>query len=877
MPPRDPALPSEVTATEPRLRLRLLGAVELRNASGTELVAVVRQPKRLALLAFLALRPGGRWVRRDELLATFWPDLDARHARASLRRALYFLRQELGEGIVAGRGSEELGVLPAALWCDVTVFQEALARREWERALELYRGDLLQGIFIAGADEADRWLERERGALRTAAGDAAGVLARAAGGWEAVEWSRRALALSPCEDASVQRLMQQLAGLGDRAGALRSYQEFARRLKTDLDLDPDAATEELATKIRAMETVPHPLAAVTESGVKAVPHLVLVGPIHFRGTDRYAYLGPALTELLASTIHGAGPYHTVDPSIVTAHLAGSGVPAAAAHRFRASHQVTGTIIEVAGRFRAAITLTDAAGLNTRIEEDAEAEAGLFELADRLSRRILSALGVSDRLPVNSTGIRMTNSLRAIRSWMTAEYAFRQGKARDAVSALRDVVREDPEFALAHYRLGCAMASAGMLPDALRAMDQAAARQERLSDHDRRLVAAHRAWLAGDLAEADLQADTLVLGYPESLQGWFLVGDIRFHGNPDRGRSVIESRSAFERVLELDPEHTGALLHLVRLDALEHSPAQACLRIARLLKLRPNADHAVALQALYAFLLDDVDGQAAVLSALGQASGQAMVEAFVEVSVTARNLAGAERLGRAMLRNARSDHFRALCHVAVAHVLLAAGRIDDAFAELETLPALRAGWAVGARALLRTLPFVTTPREALERDREILVHAVAPEPPTTLPSLLEIHDALSAHLRQFLLGLLSARLGDEPAVLQAIEQLSELAVPEGAGRLLEYMDRTLRAEVLRARGKPREALDALGPARQSLWHQAAMFSPVFAGVHQRALRAMLLADLGRTAEAEGWWKSMAERSPFELVVMTRGPLTSTRML
>jgi serine/threonine-protein kinase len=200
--------------------LRLLGAVELRHAGGTELVAVIRQPKRLALLAFLALRPGSRWVRRDELLATFWPDLDTEHARASLRRALYFLRQELGEGIVAGRGSEELGVSPGALWCDVTEFQEAIAAREWERALALYRGDLLQGIFIAGADRrTDGW--NANGAPAYRRGEAAGVLARAAGGWEAVEWSGGPLALSPCEDASVQRLMQQLANLGDRAGALR--------------------------------------------------------------------------------------------------------------------------------------------------------------------------------------------------------------------------------------------------------------------------------------------------------------------------------------------------------------------------------------------------------------------------------------------------------------------------------------------------------------------------------------------------------------------------------------------------------------------------------------------------------------------------------
>ena len=70
------------------LRLTLLGPLDLRGEDGNELRAVLRQPKRLALLACLALTANGAYRRRDALLGLFWPDLDQEHAqigRASCR------------------------------------------------------------------------------------------------------------------------------------------------------------------------------------------------------------------------------------------------------------------------------------------------------------------------------------------------------------------------------------------------------------------------------------------------------------------------------------------------------------------------------------------------------------------------------------------------------------------------------------------------------------------------------------------------------------------------------------------------------------------------------------------------------------------------
>ena len=67
------------------LELRTLGVADLRTRNGVELTAVEQQPKRFALLAYLAIAAPARFVRRDTLLGLFWPELDAEHARAPRR------------------------------------------------------------------------------------------------------------------------------------------------------------------------------------------------------------------------------------------------------------------------------------------------------------------------------------------------------------------------------------------------------------------------------------------------------------------------------------------------------------------------------------------------------------------------------------------------------------------------------------------------------------------------------------------------------------------------------------------------------------------------------------------------------------------------
>lgn len=237
------------------LRFRMLGAVDLRDSRGAELRSVLAQPKRLALLTYLAEAPPRSFHSRDTLLGLFWPELDEARARAALSQALYYLRRSLGEGIITNRGQGEIGVDPDRLWCDAVAFERALEEGDAGRALELYRGDFLPGFFLSDAVEWERWLARERARLRRRAAEAAWTLAEEAFSdarpAEAGRWGRRAVALAGLDETYLRRLIALLDRLGDRAGAVRVYEEFASGLRRDHGFDVSPETREMVERVRA--------------------------------------------------------------------------------------------------------------------------------------------------------------------------------------------------------------------------------------------------------------------------------------------------------------------------------------------------------------------------------------------------------------------------------------------------------------------------------------------------------------------------------------------------------------------------------------------------------------------------------------------------
>lgn len=239
--------------------VKAFGGFEVRDEAHGPVAALLAQPKRSALLAYLVIAHAGGFCRRDTLLALFWPDQDEEGARRALSQALTFLRRHLNNVLVT-RGPDELGVDPARVRSDVHDFEQALAQRDWEGALARYGGPFLEGLHVAGAAPFVDWVDRERERLREAASAAAWKHADsliAAGRLvDAERTAQRALTLVPTDESPVRAFIEALAAAGERAAALRFYEKFKGLLARELDVEPARETRAVAETVRDARFAP---------------------------------------------------------------------------------------------------------------------------------------------------------------------------------------------------------------------------------------------------------------------------------------------------------------------------------------------------------------------------------------------------------------------------------------------------------------------------------------------------------------------------------------------------------------------------------------------------------------------------------------------
>jgi DNA-binding SARP family transcriptional activator len=91
------------------IRLQTLESIDLR-AEFSGRTAILAQPKRLALLIYLATARPADFQSRDRLLALLWPERDPSNARTGLMQSLHQLRLPFGEEVILTRGEREVGL-----------------------------------------------------------------------------------------------------------------------------------------------------------------------------------------------------------------------------------------------------------------------------------------------------------------------------------------------------------------------------------------------------------------------------------------------------------------------------------------------------------------------------------------------------------------------------------------------------------------------------------------------------------------------------------------------------------------------------------------------------------------------------------------------
>ncbi len=610
------------------------------------------------------------------------------------------------------------------------------------------------------------------------------------------------------------------------------------------------------------------LPAETASSTAAIAVL----PFAYQGAEEFGYLGEGIVDLLSTKLDGAGELRSVDPravlSFVSREQMSSLDPVSGrrvAESFAAGRFVLGSIVEAGGRLTIRASLYDhSAGAVGEANAEGRAEE-VFEVVDELAAQLLAKFGTGPAARERRIAAVSTSSLPALKAYLEGERADRLGQYQSAVGALQRAVSIDTAYALAYYRLSVVAEYSTLAELAQQAAEKAFHHAGRLSDRDRRMLEAFRAWRRGAHREAERLYRSLVGSYPDEVEAWFELGETLFHSNPFHGYSFTDAWGPFGRVLHFDPDNTAAMYHMARIAAFEGRFAAMDSLILRHNQLNPGGDRELEMLALQAFAKRDASAADVVVARLRQASDVTLAFAVWDVATWTDNVDGALRLLGLMVDASRSLEVRTAGHAWRAHAHLARGHWDAAQHELDELAALNPAEALEYRALLNAHPVLSVdPAELSElRDRLQALDANA-IPASGNPSVFfNAHDDLHPVIREYLLGALSARLGDYDRAEAHAAALERLGGPSYSGTTAPDLATGIRALALRERGRSAEALATLDGIGREVWYNVALASPFYAQTLERLLRAELLFELARDDEAARWYANVCQVGPYEV--------------
>jgi len=865
MRPRDQPILHPPSTGRNVLRLRTLGSVSL-EADDRPLTGRASQRRRLALLSLLAVaRDCG--LTRDKVIALLWPERDTQTARHALSQMLYAIHRELGQDPILA-GVDDLRLNPAVITSDVAEFEEAVAAGQREVAARLYAGPFLDGFFISDALEFEERVARERQRLESTYASILATLAEEAASSGrrsgAVEWWRKRAVLEPLNSRLALRLMNALADVGDRAGAIQHARVHTTLLKQELDAGPDAEVTKLAERLRAeraapaVATPPAPIVVAT-SVTPAAPRryelrqLVIVGGLLTvlvagvvtvvrtreaapRGSRPVVLgaivstdptLGLAVREALRAELESSGgvrvlsetrvretlvlmrlpPDTAVDAPLALEIAQRRGVPWAIV----GSATPLGTGAQLVAQLVDASTGEPIATLTERPAGTEDVVASVSRLAAALSDRAGDA-----RVPASAEPLPpvTTASLAALRNYSRARDALLHLDRDAAIALLESALAFDSTFALAHYLVGDVLWYVDQYSHSVLHLTKAFALSDRLPPRERLVVHARYEQLVRDRPDSALAYwRQLLASYPDE---------------PLAYEGLAWTYMALRRPADLAALAESALLR---------NPVSPDL-----------------VRFGYQALIDVGD----TLGALRLARDARAIAPTAELSV---RLILLERSGlwsdalRVLDSSSRANTSQPRLQGSLARqlYLLALGRLEEARREMEVI--VQGHWMQGPhRAVLMQAQAEIGWRMPTARTKPLVQRGLA------LIESADIYPPALARLTELLVTA-AARIGDTTTILAS----RRMILGRDAGRQLHSYTvalETVDACAAFARGDMRMAAVALARSRPATFH-GRMDAPLEmleaearAALGQRATADSLYRDVAATASV---WQPLARRA------------------
>ena len=252
---------------------------------------------------------------------------------------------------------------------------------------------------------------------------------------------------------------------------------------------------------------------------------------------------------------------------------------------------------------------------------------------------------------------------------------------------------------------------------------------------------------------------------------------------------------------------------------------------RLLRLDPIPWLAGNARGRRAIMMGDTAGEARFVAELREQPDQSAKMSAGLVAYTIGDLLAGRRLWRLIAEPHRSRGFRMTAHLTLAKFELTNGGWGAASTELAALGALDAGAALEHHAFFALTRFLKPARSELTGLRDSLRRWDPSSTREEGDGLIEVHRSAHPYFRLYLLGMLSARLGEPEAALGYAAELRSAGVAAVLGDLVPEVQQTVderadlvaagfagdqgqfvRAEVAWKGGRREEALALLDQAR-----------------------------------------------------------------
>lgn len=454
------------------MRIRILGGLEPKSPTGEPLRLPTR--KTSLLLAALVLA-GEKGTRRQALSDAFWADRGEAQARSSLRQALAAIRrafpQDEVEGIRIEGDLETLHLVASPDEIDVWRFDRLIQSPEpadLAGAGDLYQGDVLAGIALP--EPLDQWFAPHQRAYRRKALLLVERLSLLTGpDLKAIEvgcqaLAERLLAGDPAAEEAHRALIRLYQHQGRFNAAIRQFELCKDTLRRELDVEPEAQTEQLITRSGDTRT---PAGSAGPASDHASPPVapardrdqpsVIVMPFDNLSGAEDEYFVDGVVEEITSALSRVREFFVIARQSAFTYKGRFVDVREIGRELGVSYVVEGTVRRGGDRLRISVQLVDAETRNQLWSERYEgATTDIFAFQDQIAAQVAGAIHPAVRnAEIDVARRKPPGSLRAYDLVLQAYPKIWSQSPQDngqAIAILKSAIATDPHYGRAHALL-----------------------------------------------------------------------------------------------------------------------------------------------------------------------------------------------------------------------------------------------------------------------------------------------------------------------------------------------------------------------------------------------------------------------------------------